>query len=210
MPDAELVWGWVADQRRALADSLALLPAAAWDRPSLCAGWRVRDAVGHLVFLAEGSRPSVTVDVLRQLRLPGEALSRIARREGEAAPDELIARLRAAAGGRFVVPSQPPQVSLGEVVVHGIDALRPVDGDEPVTPAYRLLPVAEAYRRIGPIFSLGRHSRKVRFVATDGDWAVGPIGGPVARGAALEIVLALAGRPEGVRNLAGPGADLLA
>lgn len=209
MTNSEVVWGWVADQRRALADSLDSLPADAWDQPSLCAGWRVRDAVGHLVALAEASRPSLAFDVVRQLRLPGEALTRIAQREGAAEPAELVSRLRLAAEGRFVVPSQPPQVSLGEVVVHGVDALRPVDGDEPITPPYRLGPVAEAYRRIVPIFGGGRRIRSIRFVTTDGDWAVGPTGGPVARGAAIDVVLALAGRPAGVQGLIGPGADLL-
>ncbi len=210
MPDAEIVWGWVADQRLALAESLETLPAEAWDEPSLCAGWRVRDAVGHLVHLAEASRPSLAFDVVRQLRLPGDAITRIARREGSVEPARLVERLRAAAHGRFVVPSQPAQVALGEVVVHGIDALRPVDGDEPETPPYRLGPVAESYRRISPVFGVGRRLRTIRFVATDGQWTAGPAAGPLAKGAAVDIVLAMAGRPAGVRGLVGPGADLLA
>ncbi len=32
----------------ALASLLDSLPAAQWDTPSLCAGWRVREVVAHL------------------------------------------------------------------------------------------------------------------------------------------------------------------
>ena len=41
-------WALVAGQRRELADAVAGLPGAAWDTPSLCAGWRVRDVVAHV------------------------------------------------------------------------------------------------------------------------------------------------------------------
>ena len=48
-------WALVAGQRRDLADAVADLPGAAWDTPSLCAGWRVRDVVAHVVGNAEGT-----------------------------------------------------------------------------------------------------------------------------------------------------------
>jgi uncharacterized protein (TIGR03083 family) len=207
--DAEQQWTWVAEQRLALADALDELPDAAWDGPSRCEGWRARDAVGHLVFLAEGNRASVALDLARQLRPPSAALDRIARRVGQASPAELVARLRAASGGRFVVPGQPPAVSLGEVVVHGIDALRPSGAAEPALAPERAQPVAAAYRPIGLVFGTARAARQVRFVATDGDWAVGPPDGPEATGAAVDVVQALAGRPDARAALRGPGVALL-
>jgi len=207
--DDETVWRWIAEERVALADALEALPAEAWDEPSQCRGWKVRDVVGHLVSLAEATRWSVTVDLARQLRLPDEALSRIAKREGRADPTELVARLHAAARGRFVVFTQPPAVSLGEVIVHGIDALRPVGGDEPAVDPERTLEVAQAYRNVGFVFSAGRVTRKIRFEATDAGWVIGPTEGPVAQGAATDVLLALAGRAEGCEALGGPGADLL-
>ena len=48
-------WALVAGQRRDLANAVADLPGAAWDTPSLCAGWRVRDVVAHVVGNAEGA-----------------------------------------------------------------------------------------------------------------------------------------------------------
>jgi len=199
----------VAEQRRVLAASLDTLAPEAWDGPSLCGGWLVRDVVGHLVGLAEGTRMSIFVDVARQLRPPSDAISRIAKREGRAAPEDLVARLRASVDGRFVVPTQRPVAALGEVVVHGIDALRPSGGTEPPVDAERTQAVAEAYRRLGPVFAMGRAVRHVRFDATDAGWSVGPTTGPVATGTATDILLALAGRAEGRSGLAGPGAELL-
>ena len=58
MPDSATVRTWVAEARVDLADRLALLPPEAWDADSLCAGWRVRDVIGHIVHLAETSRRS--------------------------------------------------------------------------------------------------------------------------------------------------------
>ena len=209
MSDRESEWRWVTEERLALAAALESLAPDAWDEPSLCDGWRVRDVVGHLVSLAEASRVSMFLDVSRQFRPPDVAISRIAQREGRAAPEELTRRLRAASEGRFVVPSQPPAAALGEVIVHGIDALRPVGGEEPERDGERTEAVAHVYRRIGPVFGTGRVARRVRFDATDAGWSIGPDDGPVAAGTATDVLLALAGRPGGRAALTGPGADLL-
>lgn len=198
----------MADQRLALADALAQLDEEAWDRPSLCAGWQVRDVVGHLVHLAEGTRASVMLDVARQLRPPDEAVSRIAKREGKAGPVELVESLRAAAEGRFVVPTQGPPAALGEVIVHGVDALRPSGAPEPIAPDDASHAVAQAYRGLGRVFR-ARNTRRVRFDSNDAGWSVGPTDAPSATGTATDILLALAGRPEGADALTGPGAELL-
>lgn len=39
---------WIAAERRELADLLDTLRADQWDRPSLCAGWRVREVAAHM------------------------------------------------------------------------------------------------------------------------------------------------------------------
>lgn len=207
MPTGDVVWDWVAEERIVLADRLGDVDTDAWDRPSLCAGWRVRDVLGHLVWLAEASRPSATFDMARTLRPPMQAMARIARRHGDTEPQALLGRLRAAAGGRFVVPTQPPVVALGDVLAHGSDALRPA-GLDPRPADERTGLVADAYRGIGFVFGSHRAS-KVRFTAGDAGWSVGPTDGPAARGPGEAVLLALAGRPAGVADLDGPGADLL-
>ena len=207
-PPTDTVWSWVAEERVALASRLDALDAGAWEQPSLCAGWRVRDVVAHLVWLAEASRPSVVRDVARELRPPETAIARVARRLGDEEPRALVARLRAAAGGRFVVPGMPPAYALGEVLAHGSDALR--GAGAPTRPAdERTRVAAEAYRRTGLVFGVRRAGR-ARLTASDAGWSVGPEDGPAASGPGEAVLLALAGRPEGTAELDGPGTELLA
>lgn len=206
-PDAPTTWRWVAEERTALADRLTELDGAAWGQPSLCAGWRVRDVVGHLVWLAEGTKASVFKDVAAARRLPMTAIADVSRQHGDREPDELIDRLRAGADGRFVLPGLPPAFALGEVLTHGSDVLR--GAGAPTRPADDRTRVAAAtYRRVGAVFGVGS-TAKVRFTATDAGWSVGPDDGPTAEGLGEAVLLALAGRPEGTEDLIGPGTDLL-
>ena len=43
------IWQAVAEERATLVEMLRELPESAWDTASLCAGWRIRDVVAHLV-----------------------------------------------------------------------------------------------------------------------------------------------------------------
>lgn len=48
-----------ADEARAFVEALRVLPEAAWDRPTRCAPWRVRDVVGHVVTVLARVPPMV-------------------------------------------------------------------------------------------------------------------------------------------------------
>ncbi len=204
MPDSTVLRTWVAEARTDLADRLAALPPEAWDADSLCAGWRVRDVIGHLVHLAETSRPAMVLEAVRQApsTIDG-ALAEIARREGASEPADLVRRLREAGGGGFTPPVVGPIAALGETFVHGSDALRPT-GATPRPADERTLAVARFYRRAGVVFG-ARSAARVRFTAEDAGWSVGPEDGPAAHGPGEAVLLALAGRPEAVADLAGPG-----
>ncbi|HEX7131881.1 MAG TPA: maleylpyruvate isomerase family mycothiol-dependent enzyme [Iamia sp.] len=207
-PDTATVRTWVAEARVDLADRLDALPAEAWDADSLCAGWRVRDVIGHLVHLAETSRARMVVEAARvaPATLNG-GVTKLARRAGAAEPADLVRRLREAGGGGFTPPGIGPVAALGETFVHGSDVLRPTGGT-PRPADERTLAVAVFYRRTGFAFG-SRPAAKVRFTADDAGWSVGPEDGPPAHGPGEAVLLALAGRPEGVADLTGPGADRL-
>jgi uncharacterized protein (TIGR03083 family) len=49
MPTLTDVWSDVHEERRAFLEQLEMLTPEQWDAPSLCAEWRVRDVVGHMV-----------------------------------------------------------------------------------------------------------------------------------------------------------------
>jgi uncharacterized protein (TIGR03083 family) len=202
------MWGRVAEERVALADELGGLAPADWDRGSRCRGWRIRDVVGHLVYLAEATYPGWALDTIRYGRgvAVNGALDAAARRLGSTEPAELLDRLRAASGGRFRAPGAPPAAALGEVVVHGEDVRRPLGLATPERDPAGLVPVLRLYRRVGWYFTRSG-SRGLRLVATDTDWAAGS--GPELRGPALALLLAMAGRGPSGDELAGDGVAVL-
>jgi uncharacterized protein (TIGR03083 family) len=187
-------WRAVAEERLALADALDGIAPDAWDTPSRCTGWAVRDVVAHLVHLAEGTGFSILVGGALVDPRPSRSLDKVARRlAGSAGPDELVARLRAAAGGRFVVPGLPPEVALGEVLVHRADLAVPA-GLAPRPADERTRSVLEAERRLWFAFGVSRRVRDILFAPTDADWTVGPPGGLVASGPGEALLLIATGR----------------
>jgi uncharacterized protein (TIGR03083 family) len=211
------IWERIRSNRLALADRLETSSDAEANSPSWCAGWRVRDVLGHLVHLAEATRASMLRDGLRA-GTPNRTLDTAARRLGERPVPELCDRLRRAADGRFRLPGVPRAVGLGEVIVHGNDALRPngstfdPDPDDlrAVLDAYSRL-ARLTFRTTAPILG-GRGAfpriRRVRLVATDLDWSVGQ--GAEIHGKAVDLALLLANRRKVLPSLVGEGQEILA
>jgi uncharacterized protein (TIGR03083 family) len=195
-------WDLVRQYRHQLADQLDSLASDDWDKASRCEGWRVRDVLGHLVHLAEGSQASITRDLFRNGILPDKALSAMAIKTAQAPGPELVERLRAASGGRFHVPGSPRTVVLGEVIVHGADALDPLGQTLDVKPT-DASQVLDTYRRVGRLVFHTPSTSKVRLVATDSDWSAGT--GPEVRGTTVDLVQLLANRRQVVSRLDGPG-----
>ncbi|HVA05948.1 MAG TPA: maleylpyruvate isomerase family mycothiol-dependent enzyme [Acidimicrobiales bacterium] len=195
-------WSDVSRQRRVLADHVDALDPAAWDAPSWCEGWRVRDVLGHLVFLAEASQLSMSVAMVRSGFRPNALLDRRARALGDLGVPELADRLRAASAGRFHIAGLPRAVVMGEVVTHGADMLRPLGQQVELHPA-ALIPVLNLYGRIGSLAFGGERSIGVRLVATDCNWSHG--NGDEVRGRAVDLLLLLANRRQVLPALSGAG-----
>jgi uncharacterized protein (TIGR03083 family) len=202
------VWAQVRSERFGLADEIEALTAEQWTTPSLCAGWRVADVAGHLVFLAEGSQLRGSWYMWRYGHgvLVNRMIDATARRWALATPAELADRLRAAADGRFRLPGAPPPAALAEVVVHGEDIRRPLGLSAPGRDGADLVPLLRFYSRIGWWF-LRSGTRRLRLEATDVDWAIGT--GELVRGPALALLLALAGRQSACDELDGDGVTSL-
>jgi uncharacterized protein (TIGR03083 family) len=206
----------IRSNRLALADRLEPLSDSEANGLSWCAGWRVRDVVGHLVHLAESTQTSMLLDGLR-CGTPNRTLGKAARRLGDRPLPELCDRLRHSADGRFRIPGAPVAVGLAEVVVHGNDALRPIGSTFEVVPD-DLRPVLDAYQRLArlafrttaPLLgSRGQvpRTQRVHLMATDMDWSSGQ--GPEVEGKAVDLVLLLANRPQVLPCLYGEGAKIL-
>ena len=199
------VWASVAARRVELADRIDTLDPDELDADSWCAGWRVRDVVGHLVQLAEATQRSMAMVLVRNGLPLDRGLAAAARRIGDRPADELAARLRRSSGGRFHVIGLPPAVALGEVLVHSEDALRPLGRPLDIGPD-EAAAVLDVYRRIGRL-AFHQTIPKATMVATDVAWTAGR--GPEIRGRALDLLLLLANRRQVVGDLTGPGLDAI-
>lgn len=200
------VWSELRRLRCEFADRVESLDERAWDSQSWCAGWRVRDVLGHLVHLAEATQASIVRDVIRGGARPDRALSKAARGLGDERVPELASRLRAAADGRFHALGTSRAVALGEVLVHSADALRPLSLDLDA-PQQDVIPVLDAYWRFGRVAFHAAPQRGLCLVATDVDWTRGK--GSEVTGRAINLLLLIANRRQVVTSLSGPGAVTL-
>jgi uncharacterized protein (TIGR03083 family) len=195
-------WGEVRRLRLQFADEIAALPPDRWDIPSWCAGWRVRDVLGHLVSMAESGPLSMFWQIIRNPLRPDRAVDRMAKAVGGQPVPELVERLRRAADGGVHMVGFPPELGLGDLVVHSADALRPA-GIVPDPPLADVLTVLGTYEKWGRrVFHAVPH-RRVSLVATDADWRKGS--GPEVRGRAIDLLLLVANRRQVIDSLEGSG-----
>ena len=196
----------VADYRCKVADAFEILTREQSESPSWCSGWRVRDVLGHLVHNAEASRVSMVRDVIRHPIRPDKGLDLSARQLGDQPVPTLAQRLRKAQHGGVHVIGFPAAVGLGDVLVHGNDALRALGLEFGVDPDDAVA-VLNAYRRVGGLIFHARPPGRVRLVATDAKWWCGQ--GPEVTGRAIDLVMLMTNRRQIVGTLSGPGvADL--
>lgn len=187
--DADTVWEHIDAERSWLVDLLESLPDDAWEHPSLCVGWTVRDVAAHLTFSQARVRDLLWPAVRAGFRY--DALVRDTALRCPLTHEEIVATLRGFLGSRrrvaFITDGEP----LIDVLVHTQDICRPLGIDHPMPPdaaaaaADRVLSTPRPLRRWTP-------PRGLRLVATDTDWAYGA--GTERRAPMQEHLLTLTGR----------------
>jgi uncharacterized protein (TIGR03083 family) len=187
----------VAAELVRLADALEPLPADAWDAPSRCERWRVREVVAHLTMAARYGPDEFLGELEADGYDFGKLSDRIAARDGALAPESLLADLRSETLAAWAPPGGGFAGALTHVVVHGLDVTEPlglgrVASDEATRLVLDGLTVTGGHAHFGavPVAATLR--------ATDLDWSFGS--GNVVDAPAHVIVLALCGR-------AVPGGD---
>jgi uncharacterized protein (TIGR03083 family) len=194
------------DEREDFADFLSGLTSEQWQHPSLCAGWTVRDVAAHCVSFEGLSASELTTRFLKG-RLSTDRINALAVDAlADRSPDQLIAILRDNAEPHGLGAGFGGRVALTDNMIHQQDIRRPL-GIPRTIPAERLRAALD-FVRFAPTIRGAWRARGVRLVATDLDWAHGR--GPEVRGAGEALLVAMAGRPDALRDLDGSGKDRLA
>jgi uncharacterized protein (TIGR03083 family) len=179
-----------------------------WERPSLCAGWRVRDVVGHILYGNElriwtlpwrlarhgfsTDRSGMAYSIARAASRPhDELLEDFDRRDPWAGTCALL----------------PPRLVLLDRLVHHQDIRRALEHRREI-PDDRLLACLGTTPSLGSVFRAKRRTRGLRLEAADVDWSWGA--GPAVAGPGEALLMAMLGRPQAFADLSGEGLALLA
>ncbi|TJZ80147.1 maleylpyruvate isomerase family mycothiol-dependent enzyme [Rhodococcus oryzae] len=181
----------IAAERTELADLLAGLPEAAWDSPTLCAGWRVREVVSHMTMAYRYSMLRVVFGIAKAGGNFNRMADRAARKDAaELTSGQLVASLRENVDHPWKPPGGGYEGALSHDVIHGLDITTALGLDRTV-PADRLRVVlGDLSTKNLKYFGTDLHGVELR--ATDLDFAIGS-GTPVT-GHAQDILLTLCGR----------------
>lgn len=204
--DRDEKWAVIAGRRRELADLLAGLHEEEWERPSLCAEWRVRDVAAHVALTPQS--PGMLRILAAGVRAGGDfqVVNRdLALAHAQRPTTELVAELRELADSRARPAITTLDNLLFDVLVHVQDVALPLGRTVP-------MPLAAAREGLDRVWRMGwpfwarRRFRGTRLVATDVDWTAGDADGAEIRGPADALLLLLTGRSAAaLPRLAGNG-----
>lgn len=193
-------------EREDLAALLETLTPDQWQAPTLCAKWRVRDVVAHVIGYDGLSftqlaglyvRGGFGVDSVNAVEVAALA---------DRTPSQLVALVREHARPTGLTAGFGGRIALTDCLIHQQDIRRPLGVPREI-PAERLSRALSFARFAPPVGAFWR-ARGLRLVATDIDWSAGR--GPELSGPAEAVLLAIAGRPAALPDLSGPGRSILA
>jgi len=177
------------------------LPEPAWEQPSLCEGWRVRDVVGHILYGNELKLWTLPFRLARHgfsSDRSGAVYSR-ARAEGRS-PAELVEAFDRRDPWAGTCRVFPPRLVLLDRLVHHQDIRRAL-GQGRAIPEERLVAVLDASPKLGSVFRAKRRTRGLRLRATDVDWSWGD--GPEVSGPGEALLMTMLGRRHALDELRG-------
>lgn len=208
--DRDQVWQAIDAQRTSLADLLDELTDDEWRRPSLCAGWTVRDVAAHLTMqqLSLG-------DVFRLLgkwrgTMDGTTQHVARLRAAELTTARITAEIRNMVGSRRHNPGVTDLETLCDILVHSQDIAIPLGRKLDMAPDAAAVSASRVLSmRWPPPLPVTRKVAGFRLTATDTPWSAGD--GPEVQGPMAALLLVCCGRRAALPQLSGDGAaDLTA
>lgn len=202
------VWPVVHAERAQLVEDLSRIPDDSWTTPSLCPGWTVHDVLAHLVDTALTSRLGFARRMILARLNFDKANTNGILAEKRTTPHDTLEAMRAVVELRRTPPANAA-TRLVEAFVHGEDIRRPLQ----LSSNYPVESVVEAltYQCKTAVNFGGGRERVVglRLIATDVGFTYGPADGQQVCGQAIDLLLAVSGRPVPTSGLTGPGAPAL-
>ncbi|GAA2834643.1 maleylpyruvate isomerase family mycothiol-dependent enzyme [Kribbella solani] len=194
----------VAGERTDLAELLAALPEADWDKPTLCDGWRVREVIAHLTMPYRISGPRFFAGLIKAGGKFDRYADRQARQDAaELSAGELTECLRQNVQHPWKPPGGGYEGALSHDVIHGLDVTVALGIDRQVPPErLRLIFGAMKPRQLK---YFGVDLSDVQLQATDLDWSYGE--GRALTGKAQDLLLVMSGRTLPPDHLHGPDAS---
>ena len=190
MPAVTDFWTEVHQERQALLDLLETLTPEQWNAPSLCAEWRVRDVVAHMVSETRMAVTRAAWGFLTSGFRINRCIAKDARERGAVPEAKLLDDFRDVVLARTHLPGLSSLSMLEDVVIHQMDIRRPLGKPRDI-PNGRMIPVAGDLWT-NRFFPGPKLFQGTRAVATDADWSAGhgmEVAGPIEA-----LVLTLAGR----------------
>jgi uncharacterized protein (TIGR03083 family) len=197
----------IADERRRIADLVDSLSPQQLDTPSLCGEWTVKQVAGHLLAAVAAPRRLLLQMMLRSGFNIHRANARLALLVARRSAADLAAGLRENAENPFRPPIVGYPGQLTDLQVHGQDMRRPLGLPHGLRPDRLTVSLDFLVGGRAPGFVPKGRPAGLRFEATDLDWAWGT--GPVVRGPAEAVMLALTGRTVVLSELDGDGVATL-
>jgi uncharacterized protein (TIGR03083 family) len=194
------------EERGDFADFLDGLLPEQWEQPSLCELWRVRDVVAHVISYEELSRWQLVRRFARGGLVPARVNAIGVAEYSGRSPRQLSELMRTCIPPRGLTSAFGGMIALVDGMIHQQDIRRPL-GIGRAIPPQRLQRVLSIALR-SPATRGARKARGVRLIATDLDWAYGD--GLELAGPGEAILMAMAGRPDSLNQLTGPGKTILA
>jgi uncharacterized protein (TIGR03083 family) len=198
IPDLKVL---AQEERTDLLALLCDLGEEEWNAQSLCSRWSVRDVATHVVSYDELSVPALVGTFVRGgIKVSGVnavALNRYSDLQTDAVIDLLA---------RNLSPSGLPAgfgggIALTDGTIHHQDIRRAL-GRPRTIPSHRLEPVLD-FALGAPTLPAKKNAKALKLTATDVDWTTGD--GPEVSGPGEAILMAMAGRPDSLDELTGPG-----
>ena len=202
------IWQATDAQRAALCDLLAGLGDDDWRRPSLCAGWTVKDVAAHLTLQQLGPG-AVLAQMLQWKGSIDRTTAHAAQRRAEAlSTGQIVAAIRATIGSRRHIFGVTQRETLCDILVHSQDIAVPLGRTlDPAPEAAAVAATRVLSMRWPPPLPLVSTVAGFRLTATDITWTAGS--GPEIKGPMSALLLVCTGRVVALSRLTGPGLPVL-